>query len=110
VLGRRDSLRELIRNQHEETQDLIRNQHEETQDLIREIREEGARRHEEFLRLQTKREEEFRDFMRETSLRHDKVYGPMIIEMEESRKQLRANTEAVLSLLDRFNEPGAATA
>ena len=48
--------------------------------------------------------------MREMALRHEKVYGPMIVEMEENRKQLRANTEAVLRRLDRFDEPGGATA
>jgi len=83
--------------------------------------DEGVRRHEEFLRIQEQREEEsrqefrrrdeeFHEFMREMALRHEKVYGPMIVEMEENRKQLRANTEAVLRRLDRFDEPGGATA
>ena len=48
--------------------------------------------------------------MREITLRHEKVYGPILAEMEEGRKQTRANTEAVLRLLDRFDEPGGATA
>jgi hypothetical protein len=48
--------------------------------------------------------------MREIALRHEKVYGLILAEVEEGRKQLRANTEAVLRLLDHFDEPGAATA
>jgi hypothetical protein len=111
------SLRELIRNQHVETKELISNQHVEMKELIRDMREESLRYHE-------RREEEFREFMREITLRHERIYGPMIAEMEEGRremeegrremeegrKQIRANTEAVLRLLDRSDEPGSATA
>jgi hypothetical protein len=47
--------------------------------------------------------EESREFNREILLRNEKVYTSVIAEMEEGRKQLRANTQAVLSMLDRFN-------
>lgn len=49
------------------------------------------------------RAEETRDFNREILLRNEKVYTSVIAEMEESRKQIRANTQAVLSVLDRLN-------
>jgi hypothetical protein len=56
------------------------------------------------------RVEETREFNREILLRNEKVYTSMIAEMErnsrridEGTKQLRANTQAVLSMLDRFN-------
>jgi hypothetical protein len=51
------------------------------------------------------REEETREFNREILLRNEKVYTAAIAEMEEGRKQIRANTQAVLSMLDRFNGP-----
>ena len=61
--------------------------------------------------------EETRQFNREILLRNEKVYTAVIAdmerlgrEMEEGRKQIRANTEAVLRLLDRFDEPGGAAA
>jgi hypothetical protein len=47
--------------------------------------------------------EETREFNREILLRNEKVYTSVIAEMEEGRKQIRANTRAVLSMLDRFN-------
>jgi hypothetical protein len=57
-----------------------------------------------------KRDEEFREFNREILLRNEKVYTSVIAEMErnsvridEGTKQLRANTRAVLSVLDRLN-------
>jgi hypothetical protein len=72
MFGRhRESLRELIRSQHEESKRL--------------------------------REEETREFNREILLRNEKVYTTAIAEMEEGRKQIRANTKAVLSVLDRLN-------
>lgn len=68
--------------------------------------------------------EETREFNREILLRNEKVYTSVIAdlermgnrleagrrEMEEWRKQIRANTEAVLRLLDRFDDGGGATA
>jgi hypothetical protein len=64
-----------------------------------------------------KRDEEFREFHREILLRNEKVYTSVIAEMEEARVEVReqtkqlaegtlqiqANTQAVLSMLDRFN-------
>jgi hypothetical protein len=57
-----------------------------------------------------KRDAEFRDlvvetreFNREILLRNEKVYTTVIAEMEEGRKQIQANTQAVLSVLDRLN-------
>jgi hypothetical protein len=47
--------------------------------------------------------EETREFNREILLRNEKVYTSVIAEMEEGRKQIRANTQVVLSMLDRFN-------
>jgi hypothetical protein len=144
VFGRRwDSLQEIIRCESSSLRELIREHHEEDarqheeaarrhdeaaqEDMRR--HEEDARRHEEFMRLMEKREEEsreearrrdeeFRGFMREDTLRHEKIFGPMIAqmeegrrEMEEGRKQIRADTEAVLRLLDRFDDaPGGAPA
>jgi hypothetical protein len=52
--------------------------------------------------------EESREFNREILLRNEKVYTSVIAEMEEGRKQIRANTQAVLSMLDRFNGSSAA--
>jgi hypothetical protein len=49
------------------------------------------------------REEETREFNREILLRNEKVYKTVIAEMEEGRKQIQADTKAVLSALDRLN-------
>jgi len=46
--------------------------------------------------------EETREFNREILLRNEKVYTSVIAEMEEGRKQIQANTQAVLSVLDRL--------
>jgi len=61
----------------------------------------------EFIRAQG---EELREFNREILLRNEKVYTAVIAEMEkqgrqieEGRRQLQANTKAVLSVLDRMN-------
>jgi hypothetical protein len=51
--------------------------------------------------------EETREFNREILLRNEKVYTSVIAEMEEGRKQIRANTQAVLSVLDRLNGSSA---
>ncbi len=91
----RDSLRDLIRNQHEE-----------------------------FMRYQDRREEEFRSlveetrgFNREILLRNEKVYMAAIVQLEENTEQTRANieetraqTQALLRLIDRFDEPDGAAA
>jgi hypothetical protein len=68
------------------------------------------KRDEEFRTWTQEREEKFeelreesREFNREILLRNEKVYTSVIAEMEEGRKQIQANTQAVLSMLDRFN-------
>jgi mevalonate kinase len=89
MLGRRNSpLRELIRTQHEEF-------------MLYQVKrdEESRKRDEEFRR----RDEEMREFNREILLRNEKVYKAVIAEMEEGRKQIQANTRAVLSMLDRLD-------
>jgi len=86
---RNNSLRELIRTQHEE----FRRRDED-------MREEQRRRDEEFRR----RDEEMREFNREILLRNEKVYKAVIAEVEEGRKQIQANTRALLSVLDRLDE------
>jgi hypothetical protein len=73
--------------------------------------EEGNARRAELQRLREKaeaQEEGTREFNREILLRNEKVYTTVIAEMErnsrridEGTKQLRANTQAVLSVLDR---------
>ena len=87
VFGR-ESLKEFIRNEQERTWALIHMEQEKT-----------------------------REFEREILLRNEKVYTSVIAdmerlgrEMEEGRRQIRANTEAVLRLLDRFDNPGGAAA
>jgi RNA polymerase-binding transcription factor DksA len=92
MLGRRESLRDLIRNQHEET---LRFQRESK----------------EWFRAE---QAETREFNREILLRNEKVYTALIAQIEEGREEIRANTEqvrantqAVLSVLDRL-EGGAA--
>ncbi|MDX6603388.1 MAG: hypothetical protein QOF13_2590 [Solirubrobacterales bacterium] len=75
--------------------------------------EEGRARWAELKKLGEKAEartEENREFNREILLRNEKVYTSLIAQMEknsrridEGTKQLRANTQAVLSVLDRFN-------
>jgi hypothetical protein len=54
--------------------------------------------------------EETREFNREILLRNEKVYTRVLVELEEGRRQIQANTEALLRLLDRFDEPGGAAA
>ena len=53
------------------------------------------------------REEETREFNREILLRNEKVYTTVIAEMEEGRRQIQANTQAVLNVLDRLNGSSA---
>jgi hypothetical protein len=48
--------------------------------------------------------------LREILLRNEKVYTRLIAEMEEGRKQIQANTRAVLSMLDRLEGSGGAAA
>jgi hypothetical protein len=87
----RPTLRELIAEMREESQ--RRDEESKRRD------EEWKRRDEEWKR----RDEEMREFNREILLRNEKVYTAMIVQLEENTEQIRANTKAVLSLLDRFN-------
>lgn len=50
---------------------------------------------------------ETREFNREILLRNEKVYTSLIAQVEENTEQIRANTRAVLSVLDRFNGSSA---
>lgn len=65
----------------------------------RDLKRYFQKRDEEFRELV----EETREFNREILLRNEKVYTSVIAEMEQGRKQIRANTQAVLSVLDRLN-------
>ena len=83
------------------------------QKLIAEMREESQRRVEEAER----RSEETRDFNREILLRNEKVYTSMIAQLEKNTAQAhssieetRAQTQALLRLIDRFDGNGAAAA
>ncbi len=96
MLGRpRESLRELIRNQHQEFMRYQEKRDEEFRQL-REAAEAQA--------------EETREFNREILLRNERVYKAVIAEIEEGRKQIQANTRAVLSVLDRLNGSDGLTA
>lgn len=91
----RESLRELIRAQREESKRYWEKRDEEFRAYQTELH---------LLRKKAEaREEETREFNREILLRNEKVYKAVIAEMEEGRKQIRANTKAVLSALDRLN-------
>jgi hypothetical protein len=96
MFGRRkDSLRDLIRNQHGE---FLQYQRQRDQ----EMRQRDA----EFRALT----EELREFNRELLLRNEKVYKAVIAEVEEGRRQIQANTKAVLSVLDRLEGSGGVAA
>jgi hypothetical protein len=105
VLGR-ESLRDFVRGENESLRELVRDVHEETL-RYQERREEESRQRE--LRLEELMEGT-REFNREILLRNEKVYTRVLVELEEGRRQIQANTEAVLRLLDRFDEPGGAAA
>jgi len=103
--SRQGSLSELVRAQREEhasTRELIRAQRDES----RRYQEESRRYQEESRRYHERRDAALREFNREILLRNEKVYTAVIAEMEEGRKQLEANTKAVLSVLDRLNGSG----
>ncbi|HEY0392167.1 MAG TPA: hypothetical protein VGC63_10680 [Solirubrobacterales bacterium] len=110
MFGRhRESLRELIHSQHEESrrreekwERYLEKRDEEVQVFVEEVQAHKAELH--GLREKAEaREEETREFNREILLRNEKVYTSLIAEMEEGRMQIRANTKAVLSVLDRLN-------
>jgi hypothetical protein len=94
------------RRREEESKAESRKRDEEFKAEARKRDEEGRARWAEIKELRAKsdaRAEETREFNREILLRNEKVYTSLIAEMEESTKQLRANTQAVLSVLDRLN-------
>jgi hypothetical protein len=93
--------------------------HREAMSSLKELGEENKRRHEEWLAGNKRRDEEWkadlarrdeemREFNREILLRSEKVYTAVLAKLEEGRKQLRANTQAVLSVLDRLDRRDAA--
>jgi hypothetical protein len=80
---------------------------------MEESREETRRREERLDKLV----EETREFNREILLRNEKVYTSVIAKLEKQTKEIeentertRAGTQAILRLLDRFDEPGGAAA
>ena len=84
----RESLKEFIRNEQERTWALIHMEQEKT-----------------------------REFEREILLRNEKVYTSVVAEMERMAEETRENTErtkagtqAILRLLERFDDPGGAPA
>jgi hypothetical protein len=102
-LERRD---EEVRKQDAERAEEVRRRDAEA----RKRDEEGNARWAQLQQLRERaeaREEETREFNREILLRNEKVYTTAIAEMEEGRKQIQANTQAVLSVLDRFNGSSA---
>ncbi len=103
---RRETLLELIRSQREESS----REHEETMAYLRSRDAEMERQFE-------RRDEEMREFNREILLRNEKVYSNVIVRLEEMGKDIRSNTEetkaqtqALLRLIDRFDRPGGAAA
>jgi hypothetical protein len=104
-----DSLQELIRNQHDEFMQYQRRRDEELQRRDEEFwrRDEEFRQRGEELRSLM---EETREFNREILLRNEKVYTSVIAQLEENTEQTRANTKAVLSMLDRLNGSGGVAA
>ena len=106
---RKDSFRELICRQHEESMRYQCQRDEESRKRDEEFRkrdQEFQKRDEEFRGLA----EETREFNRELLLRNEKVYKAVIAEVEEGRKQIQANTQAVLSVLDRLGGSGGVAA
>lgn len=102
MFGRQTSLRGLIRSQHEEFMRLDERRAEEAQQRAEESRQREARLEQ--------IAEETREFNREMLLRNEKVYKAVIAEVEEGRKQIEANTKAVLSVLDRLGGSSGAAA
>lgn len=132
MLGRR--LDKLVSIQHEEVMACLQGRDEELREEFRVRREESKRRDEKF--EQHKEEarqreeklerlvEETREFNREILLRNEKVYTAVIAQLEENTEQMRlssdqirsnteetrAQTQALLRLIDRFDESGGAAA
>lgn len=131
MFGRGTSLLELLRSQQSESRELVRSLHEESmryqerrdaecrkrdaefQEEARQRAEEARQRAKESREREERlkrMEEETREYNREMLLRNEKVYKAVIAEVEEGRKQIAANTQAVLSVLDRLGNSGGAAA
>jgi hypothetical protein len=137
MFGRRDNFGELIRSQREESgawREEVRAWREESQawrEESRASREESRAWREGEASYHRERERkidayveevreyveesraarvEMREFNREILLRNEKVYTAMIARLEENAEQTRANTRAVLSVLDRLESSGGAAA
>ena len=113
---RKNSLAQVLNRELATTRKLIADQHQEFMSYQARRDREAKRREEEAKRREEERKQEgeartveMREFMREILLRNEKVYTAMIAEMEEGRKQIAANTKAVLSVLDRLNGSAPAT-
>jgi hypothetical protein len=120
VLGQRKSLTELIVLLREES----RQRHEERMAEIRLLEGEFRKREEERAAEARKRDEEFHEFNREILLRNEKVYTDVLRRMEKldrkmdanveatrsNTEETRAQTKALLKLIDRFDPPGGAIA
>jgi hypothetical protein len=105
MFGRpRESLRELIRGQHEESRRYLEKRDEEVRAFVERCRR-TRRNSMSFAKKRKSGKRKPGSSNREILLRNEKVYTSLIAEMEEGRKQIRANTKAVLSVLDRLNGP-----
>jgi|SRR6476646_11509708 len=110
MFGRhKESLRELIRTQHEESK-RYREEREKYWEGREKYWEERDKELHELRKAAEAQAEQTREFNREILLRNEKVYTRVIAEMEEGRKQIQANTRAVLSVLDRLEGSGGAAA
>jgi ATPase subunit of ABC transporter with duplicated ATPase domains len=133
VFGCRSNILQEFRLQQENREAEARQRDEEFKRQQEKREAEAKERSEEFRRYQEKRDEEFRshqaqldrlrvaaeareeetrEFNREILLRNEKVYKAVIVELEkgakqleEGSKQIRANTQAVLRVLDRLDGP-----
>jgi hypothetical protein len=113
IKGQNESLREFFRSEAGSLRELVRNLHEETERNQDKREEESRQREERYRRLQ----EETREFNREILLRNEKVYTSVITRLEKQTKEIQENTErtkagtqAILRLLDRFDDSGSAPA
>jgi hypothetical protein len=115
VFGRRHLLREIAQTQGDlkELQLDLSKDTRQTRELVREMARRQDVREEEFrvyrqesrrlLQAEKARTEDLREFIREILLRNEKFYTAIVAEVNEARAQIRANTEAVLGVLDRLN-------
>jgi hypothetical protein len=112
----RPSLRDLIAEMQEESQHRAEASKRRDEEFKRRDRE----RKEEIERLMVeseRRTEETREYGREALLRNEKVYKAVIVRLDEGTAQIRSNTEetraqtqALLRLIDRMDEVGGTAA